>query len=166
MEKIYTSRYANSSLKSDNVIKVGITRGLPKFGLKYQLAKNVIEFAPEYKIFHIENREAFGRAYKSQLDLLGREKAMSLLKEAGYGGEKPLVLLCYEDLTCNDPKKNWCHRTYLAEWIRDNLGIEVEEYPDENCFAMKEQKKAEKKAEEDMLRQAAEKELENQLSLF
>lgn len=166
MEKIYTSRYANSRLKSDDVIKVGITRGLPKFGLKYQLAKNIIEFAPSYKIFHLTSKEDFSRAYKLQLDTLGREKAMELLKEAGYGGEKPLVLLCYEDLTCDDPKKNWCHRTYLAEWLRDKLGIEVEEYPDDNCFAMKEQKKAEKEAEKEARRKATEKELENQLSLF
>ena len=162
MEKIYTSRYANSDLKSPNVIKVGISRGVPRFKLRYELSGNIKELAPTSAIFHIENKERFARAYKEQLDQIGKARVMELLRSAGYGDEKPLVLLCYEDLTCDDPKKNWCHRTYLGEWLRENLGIEVEEYPDSSCFA----KKAEKKAEKEKAAWRRDDELEGQLSLF
>ena len=162
MEKLYTSRYANSNLKSTNVIKVGISRGLPRFKLRYELAGNIKELAPSSAIFNITDKERFSRAYKAQLDQLGKEGVLSLLRKAGYGEGKSLVLLCYEDLTCDDPQKNWCHRTYLAEWLRDNLGIEVEEYPDNNCF----EKKAERKAEKEKAAWRRDDELEGQLSLF
>lgn len=161
MGKLYTSRYSNSGLKSQEIIKVGITRGLPRFPLKYELAKNIIEFAPSYGIFNIKSKEKFAEAYKAQLDKLGADRAMELLVGAGYGGEKDVVLLCYEDLTCDNPNKNWCHRTYLAEWLKDNLGIEVEEYPDNNTFAKKAERKAEKEANAFI-----DDTLEGQMSLF
>ena len=44
---IYTSRYSNPELKTGNYTVVGITRGAPKFPLRYTLAGN-IETCREY----------------------------------------------------------------------------------------------------------------------
>ena len=40
---IYTSRYSNPELKTGNYTVVGITRGAPKFPLRYTLAGNIME---------------------------------------------------------------------------------------------------------------------------
>ena len=40
---IYTSRYQNPELATGRYTVVGITRGKPKFPLKYELAGNIIE---------------------------------------------------------------------------------------------------------------------------
>lgn len=39
---IYTSRYSNPELKTGNYTVVGITRGAPKFPLRYTLAGNIM----------------------------------------------------------------------------------------------------------------------------
>ena len=49
--KIYTSRYQNPELQSGNYTVVGITRGAPRFPLKYTLSGNIIEFAPPGYLF-------------------------------------------------------------------------------------------------------------------
>ena len=48
---IYTSRYSNPELKTGNYTVVGITRGAPKFPLRYTLAGNIMEIAPPGYLF-------------------------------------------------------------------------------------------------------------------
>lgn len=138
MGKLYTSRYSNKDLQHTDALKVGISAGLPRFPLKYELTANLTQLAPGRAIFRMTDKAAFRRKYFEQLDRLGIAMVEQLIKSVWRGnGEKDLILLCYEDVTCDDNSKNWCHRTYLAEWLRERLGYEVEEYPDSGCYAAK-----------------------------
>ena len=56
---IYTSRYSNPELKTGNYTVVGITRGAPKFPLRYTLAGNIMEIAPPGYLFNEYNRERY-----------------------------------------------------------------------------------------------------------
>ena len=60
---IYTSRYSNPELKTGNYTVVGITRGAPKFPLRYTLAGNIMEIAPPGYLFNEYNRERFTPPY-------------------------------------------------------------------------------------------------------
>lgn len=159
MGKLYTSRYANKDLANSNAIKVSISRGRPKFPLRYEIEAGLILLAPSSKIFGITDNEKFARRYMEQLDGLGFPKVLEMLKNVGYGSDRDVVLLCFEDITCDNPKKNFCHRTVLAEWLRMH-GIDSEEYPDSGCFANKpkKEKKPVRKPDDDIL--------EGQMALF
>lgn len=63
MLKIYTSRYQNPELSNGSYTVVGITRGAPKFPLRYVLAGNIIEIAPPGYLFNEYDRTRFTRPY-------------------------------------------------------------------------------------------------------
>ena len=140
MTKLYVSRYSNKNLSTSKAVIVGITRGMPRFKLAYSLRGNILLVAPPRAIFNMTDKAAFKRKYFEYLDGVGLEKIKKALEEFGYGYEKEMVLLCYEDVTCKDPNRNWCHRTMFAEWWRLKTGQAITEYPDEGNFASKHQK--------------------------
>lgn len=140
MTKLYVSRYSNKELEDPNVIKVGISRGLPKFSTKYVLAGNIFQLAPPSSIFAMTDEFAFRRKYFEHLDKIGVEGVKRLLEKMGYGKAEQIVLLCYEDITSG----KWCHRTMFAEWWEKNTGEKVKEFPDHNTYEIKEKKKEEK----------------------
>ena len=134
MTKIYTSRYSNKELAKTESFKIGISRGKPRFSLGYEIHANLISLAPPRAIFGMPDREMFKKRYFGHLDYLGLEKIKEILGRTGYGTEKELILLCYEDVTKED---NWCHRTMFAEWWEKQTGEKIEEYPDKNTYAAK-----------------------------
>lgn len=158
MGKLYTSRYSNKDLIDSGAIMVGISLGKPRFPLKYEISDVLLKLAPNRAIFGITDKLVFRKRYTEQLDRIGADEVLKMLKSVGYGSDKDVVLLCYEDVTCDNPDKNWCHRTYLGNWIEEKLGIKVEEYPDKNCFAAKEARKNEQTLLDDSI--------EEQLKLF
>ena len=165
MGKLYTSRYANKNLaKDENLVKVGISQGRPKFKIDYEVNARLIELAPSREIFGITNRERFNQEYKKQLDRIGINTVIELLRGVGLG-EKDIVLLCFEDITSDNNRNNWCHRTSLAEWLSE-YGLDSEEYPDDTSFASKAAKKKEKEEAEKERRRLDEEYLENQMTLF
>jgi hypothetical protein len=138
--KLYISRYSNKDLAKSQAVKVGITRGEPRFKLSFSLKGNITLLAPPRSIFNMTDKAAFRRKYFEYLDGVGVSEAKRVLEQFGYGVEKEMVLLCYEDTTCDDPRKNWCHRTMFAEWWAKNTGQIVEEYPDSGNFESKRKK--------------------------
>lgn len=140
MTKLYVSRYSNKSLAKSKAVIVGITRGMPRFKLAFPLRGNILLIAPPRAIFNMTDKAAFKRKYFEYLDSVGIEEIKKALEMFGYGYEREMVLLCYEDVTCEDPNKNWCHRTMFAEWWALKTGQAVTEYPDEGNFASKHQK--------------------------
>ena len=143
MTKLYTSRYSNKNLLETETLKIGITRGKPRFPLGYEIYANLISLAPPMAIFGIEDREIFTRKYMEYLDRLGVEKVKEILGRVGYGKEEELILLCYEDITKEPLDKNYCHRTIFAEWWEKQTGEKIEEYPDGNTYEVKHSKKEE-----------------------
>ena len=148
MGKIYTSRYSNKDLQYTDALKVGISLGQPRFPLKYELSGNIVQLAPNRTIFRMTDKVAFRRRYMDQLNALGKREVEKLINEAWKEPEKDLILLCYEDVTCDDPTKNWCHRTTFAEWYEEKFGIKVEEYPDSGNFAAKHKQEPEEEYEQ------------------
>lgn len=141
---IYTSRYGNPELSSGEYTVVGVTRGKPKFKLKYNLDGNIAEIAPPYYLFNEYDRARFTRSYMSYMDKTGAKKISELLHQYEAKG-KPVVLCCFEDV--REPKK-WCHRQVFAEWWMLRTGEEIKELqdPTEDKWKMK-YEKAEAKAE-------------------
>lgn len=96
---IYTSRYSNPELKTGNYTVVGITRGAPKFPLRYTLAGNIMEIAPPGYLFNEYNRERFTPPYFQHMDRVGTARIAQILQHYEDMG-KPVVLCCYEDGRC------------------------------------------------------------------
>lgn len=124
---IYTSRYANPELIGNKYYTVAISSGLPKFPLKYLIDAQERLFAPDHWMWN-KSREDFGRLYKEKISRYGksfvRDKINGLVKAAG---ERDVVLLCFEDVRVSD---QYCHRTNLAEWLNEKLGMSVTELHD------------------------------------
>ncbi len=124
--KIYTSRYSNPELKSGKYTVVGITRGLPKFPLGYELAGNISEFGPPGWLFNENDREIFTPKYFDYMDRLGIARVRQLLSYYKPLG-KDIVLCCYEDVR---KPNEWCHRLVFAEWFKSKTGYKIEELAD------------------------------------
>ena len=134
--KIYTSRYSNKDLATADAHIVGITLYPPRFTLKFKLEENIGQLAPQKSYFKTADKALFRRRYLEQMEKLGEDGVQALLNP--YTGDgRDIILLCYEDVTCDDPEKNWCHRQLLAEWLKDRLGWDVEEYPDSGNWKAK-----------------------------
>ena len=119
---IYTSRYSNPELKTGNYTVVGITRGAPKFPLRYTLAGNIMEIAPPGYLFNEYNRERFTPPYFQHMDRVGTARIAQILQHYEDMG-KPVVLCCYEDVR---KPGEWCHRLVFAEWWLQRTGEMIE----------------------------------------
>ncbi len=67
---IFTSRYANSELRSCKYTAVRISIGLPKWKLGYEIAGAIDELMPK-GIFRIKDYDEFHRLYFERLDAIG-----------------------------------------------------------------------------------------------
>ena len=63
------------------------------------------------------------RRYRQQLDKLHPERVLEQLKALAAPHEP--VLLCWEEPPLH--RDNWCHRSIVARWFWETLGLEVEE---------------------------------------
>lgn len=124
--KIYTSRYSNPELKTGKYTVVGITRGLPKFSLGYELAGNIADFGPPGWLFHENDRTIFAPKYFEYMDGLGIERVKQMLSRYKLQG-KDIVLCCYEDVR---KPNEWCHRLVFAEWFERKTGYRIDELQD------------------------------------
>lgn len=123
---IYTSRYQNPELATGHYTVVGVTRGKPKFPLKYPLAGNIMEIAPPGYLFNEYDRGRFTPRYFQHMDRQGVDKIVRIL--AGYERlGKDVVLCCFEDVR---KPNEWCHRLVFAEWWFKRTGEAIPELPD------------------------------------
>jgi len=152
---IYTSRYANPELASGKYTVVGITRGAPKYQLRYPLAGNIIEIAPPGYLFNEYDRGRFSGSYKRNMDRVGVAKVRSILKQYQALG-KDVVLCCFEDVR---KPNEWCHRLVFAEWWKEKTGEVIPELTDTSEIKTSAQEKKQ-------LREDATKEEPQQMSLF
>ncbi|RJX18519.1 MAG: hypothetical protein C4570_06475 [Ammonifex sp.] len=123
--KLYTGRYKHKQIADSGLVPVGITLGVPKFPLPYQVVEYVRELAPDGWMFQINDRAAFTPKFYAKLDRIGVEKIRRQLERISreHGG-RDLVLLCYEDVS---KPREWCHRLVFAEWWGSKTGEKVEE---------------------------------------
>jgi hypothetical protein len=64
------------------------------------------------------------RYYAEVLDLLDPHKVLEDITKLAAGN--PPVLLCFETTPLH--RDNFCHRTMAGAWLRDKLGVVVEEW--------------------------------------
>ena len=115
---IYTSRYQNPELATGHYTVVGVTRGKPKFPLKYPLAGNIMEIAPPGYLFNEYDRGRFTPRYFQHMDRQGVDKIVRIL--AGYERlGKDVVLCCFEDVR---KPNEWCHRLVVQADGRGHPG--------------------------------------------
>jgi hypothetical protein len=122
--RIYTSRYYGPEVKArDDLARVPISIGLPRWPLSYPLEPQMRALCPPRRIIKWTDQEQYRVVYLQQLEALGPGAIAELLRGAyETGGGRDLVLLCYEDLS-----KSWCHRTMFAEWYESKTGIVIPE---------------------------------------
>ena len=121
---LYVSRFSNPELKSGNYTAVRISLGAPKWPLGYVIAGEVKELMP-FGLLQINDRDLYEMKYRERLDRVGADRIQDILD--GFGVDKPVVLLCYEDV--RDPSQ-WCHRSMFAEWWLEKTGEIAEELHD------------------------------------
>jgi uncharacterized protein (DUF488 family) len=119
--RLYTSRWQNRALEKLDVVPVGISRGTPRFPLRYRY-RRLPDLYPDGWMFGIEDDARFNEAYRKKLDRLGADRiAEGLARISREEGGADLALLCYEA----DPAR--CHRSAFASWWQERTGQDVQE---------------------------------------
>src|SRR5262249_37011795 len=122
--RVFTARYSNPAVEHSILVPVRITRGFPRFKLRYTLGGTVMELAPERALFNLPDEE-FDAAYRRHLDQVGVDAIRRWLEAVSEAnGGRDLVLLCFEDL--RRPGEG-CHRRKFAEFWQEKTGEVVEE---------------------------------------
>jgi hypothetical protein len=121
-----TSRYQAADLiETSGRAAVGITRGYPRFRLRYPVVANLRQLAPTREMLAIGDACTFDKMYQDRLDDLGVDEARRLLNDCvERANNKRLLLLCYEDLTKPGLR---CHRRLLSAWWHEKTGEVVPE---------------------------------------
>lgn len=115
-----------TAMKAEYGVAVRTSVGRPRWPLKYPLDEYVRELAPFGLISDPRLKDdmvAFEEAYLARLEvsaLLIHEKLVNL--QAKHG-ERPLVLLCFE----NVHEGKVCHRLWLSSWLKDRFDLDVPE---------------------------------------
>ncbi len=127
LPEVYTSRYlATDVLASGAVVPVRISMYPPEPllgpALPYRVEHAVRELVPLPR--QRGEWRSFSPTFWRHLDETGPEKIASCLaRVAKHTGERPLALLCFEDLQ----RGQMCHRTIFSAWWREQTGREVHE---------------------------------------
>jgi hypothetical protein len=111
-------------------IPVKSTVGHPRFKLRYDLADNWQEAAPDRAWFSTATKDMFRERYSAKLDATGPDGFHDLAqrvrsKVGDRDAEHPIVLLCFDKLWMPD---TWCHRTMFGEWWEEQTGEVVPEF--------------------------------------
>lgn len=117
---IYTSYYAVAGKIPNSIVKVGISRGIPKWynGLSYDKLAPLWDTVKKYKDGGSWD-DYTEEYYSTVLDKLSPSEVERDLKRLSEGNS--VVLLCYEK-SCDN-----CHRHLVADWFK-SYGIECVEY--------------------------------------
>lgn len=121
-----TQNYRDFKPELMNGVPVRISRGYPRFPLKYEkVVEKVTQLYPG-KDLHGKGlrHEEFRRRYRKQLDYTGVDEIRKMLEgvQKRHPGKR-LVLLCFEKVLDGEI----CHRRYFAEWWYEQTGLLVPE---------------------------------------
>ena len=115
---VFTSHWRSPLLPDLDAVPVSISRGEPRQRLPFRY-RRMRALAPDNQTWAMQNPEAFRLSYLRQLEDIGASAILDRLADLGDG--LPSILLCWERLG------EVCHRRYLADYLRDRLGVEVPE---------------------------------------
>jgi len=114
--KIYTGNFANAKKYRENGL---VTISIARFA-RYYSGEKMTELAPPASMIHDKESEYVPKFEKEVLATLNAESVYN--KISSITGGKDAILLCYEKAG------DFCHRRLVADWLKQNLSIEVEEY--------------------------------------
>lgn len=113
MKEIVTSCYAEArELQKEGYMLVSVSRGTPGW---FRGCYKLSDVAPTWAMVKMTSAEKYDEAYRKILDSLDAKKIYESLPEK-------CALLCYEKYP------DWCHRRMLAEWMEEEIGIEITEF--------------------------------------
>jgi hypothetical protein len=127
LPSVWTARYSNPVLPDSGLVPVRISRGYPRFRLRYQIAGAAPELMPSREILGLEEEAPFESAFVYQLDASGVDSITERLASFSGLTETGVVLLCFEDLS---KPGVWCHRRIFARWWERRGGGSVPELPE------------------------------------
>lgn len=117
--KIYTSYFSKSkALASKGVLPVSIALYPPKWytGIK------VNDVCPTYDILK-NSKDPGDYTQRFKKEVLSRVNATRFYEKLiSISRGKDIALCCYEK------PEDFCHRHIVAEWLKEKIGIEVEEF--------------------------------------
>ncbi len=121
MVELYTSRWQNRELVRLPFVPVGISRGVPRFPVRYRY-RRLPDLYPDGWMFGIADDYRFNAEYRKKLDRLGVDRIADALRTISEEeGGADLCLLCFEA----DPTD--CHRSMFSSWWFEQTGQRVEE---------------------------------------
>jgi hypothetical protein len=101
--------------------RIGISRGTPRgASAGYRMYRAL---APG-EWFHSVDYPEYYQLYMEQLGKLDPEQVYADLKALASPLEP--VLLCFEAPPLH--REHWCHRSLVARWFKETLGLEVREF--------------------------------------
>ncbi len=121
--KIYTGYFAHTKHYEDaGLVPVSIARWTPKWyeGLKEPALSPPEQLLRRYKSNNPPSDKEYEDVYMRQLSIPKVKDALHRIKDAT--GNRDVVLMCYEK------PGDLCHRHMLADYIKQNLRVWVEEF--------------------------------------
>lgn len=122
---IYTARYPNRNITNKKHVPVAISRGLPRYRLRYQIELRLLYLAPSRDLLRGDYyKSEFERLYCVQLKkTISVDFVADQLHQMQYDG-RDVVLLCFEDIRI---RGNWCHRRMFAKWWKKQTKKDIKE---------------------------------------
>ena len=117
--KIYTSYFSKWKKLSDaGIMMIGIALKPPT----WYYGVSVLDVAPSPSILYgAKTEKEYTRRFKNEI--LSRKDAQKFVdKITAMSRGKDVALCCFEK------PDEFCHRHIVAEWLKEQLGIEVDEY--------------------------------------
>lgn len=121
-QPLATSRFqAADRILESGLVAVRISRGAPRWKLRYELAGAIKSLAPSKDLYARRGLPDFEAEFVQQLDGLSTEPLSEEFRTIsdGHGGAG-LVLLCFEDI--DELGEGSCHRRMFARWWETRTG--------------------------------------------
>jgi hypothetical protein len=105
-----------------DAIRISISRSVPRgFPAGYRTFKKL---APGHW-FKIATPAEYLGLYGAVLAALDPQEVASRLQE--LAGDKVPTLCCWERAEAIHSGEQWCHRSIVAQWLEDRLGVTIDE---------------------------------------
>lgn len=117
--KVYTSYFSNAKRLGANGIEIV---GIALYPPKWFTGVSIKSLAPSYSIFkYSSTQEEYIARFKSEiLSKLDAKSTYERIKSFSNG--KDVALCCFET------PHEFCHRHLVAEWLNNELGLQIEEF--------------------------------------
>ena len=152
--RLFTSYYGKlKSLEKAGIVSISISLSPPSWFNGITL----LELAPSWDMMKI-SKAKYEVAYREKLEKVNFNYIFRHIKSVSRG--KDVALLCFESLKTGRDD-DWCHRTMLADWMKEKYHFTIDEWSDPKDLI------SEEKLREKQIKEQREKELkESQRSLF